>query len=182
MSVKNNSIRIQELTEKEIPLIIQYWLRSSPEHLIAMGVDLEKVPTEEKLTKYLTEQISLPIKVKESYALIWLLDGKPIGHSNINEINFGKTAKMHLHIWEKANRQKGIGLELLKLSIANYFQKFNLQELICEPYAYNPAPNKTLEKLGFSLIEEYSTIPGSINFRQKVKRWQLTQQAFQNIK
>ena len=129
MSVKNKQISIQELTEKEIPLIIRYWLTSSPEHLIAMGVDLEKVPTEENLTKYLTSQVSLPIEAKESYALIWMLDGKPIGHSNINEINFGESAKMHLHIWEQANRQKGIGLELLKLSIEAYFKKFNLQEL-----------------------------------------------------
>jgi len=42
----------------------------------------------------------------------------------------------------------------------------------------NPAPHKTLEKAGFHLAKEYTTVPGSINFEQQVKQWLITRQAF----
>ena len=43
-----------------------------------------------------------------------------------------------------------------------------LENLYCEPYALNLAPNGTLLKLGFKLVKQYETTPGSINFYQKV--------------
>jgi [ribosomal protein S5]-alanine N-acetyltransferase len=64
-----------------------------------------------------------------------------------------------------------MGLELVKLSIPYYFNKFNLKKLYCEPYALNTAPNKTLKKSGFSFVKEYETIPGWISFHQPVRRW-----------
>ena len=47
-----------------------------------------------------------------------------------------------------------------------------------QPFAKNDAPNKTLEKAGFQLIEEMEIIPGSINYKQSVKKWGLTAEAF----
>jgi RimJ/RimL family protein N-acetyltransferase len=108
---------------------------------------------------------------KTIFYVIWLVDGIPIGHSNINKIVYGEEAYMHLHMWHREKRKKGIGLELVRLSIPYYFAKFNLQRLYCEPYALNAAPNKTLTKLGFSLIKTYETIPGWISFYQPVNHW-----------
>jgi hypothetical protein len=50
--------------------------------------------------------------------------------------------------------------------------------LYCEPYALNPAPNKTLEKLGFKFLKTYTTIPGWINFEQEVNLWELKNNIF----
>jgi RimJ/RimL family protein N-acetyltransferase len=78
---------------------------------------------------------------------------------------------MHLHMWGHNNRRKGAGLEFIKMSLPHYFQKFRLKILYCEPYALNPAPNKTLEKTGFEFIKTYDTTPGWINFHQPTNRW-----------
>jgi len=60
-----------------------------------------------------------------------------------------------------------------------YFRNFKLQELICEPYSLNPAANKTLVKLGFEFIKEYETTPGWINLHQKVRRYVMTIDRFE---
>jgi RimJ/RimL family protein N-acetyltransferase len=88
---------------------------------------------------------------------------------------------MHLHLWKSKNRKKGIGTELVRKSIPFYFENFKIEKLICEPYALNPAPNKTLEKIGFEFIKKYRTIPGSLNFEQDVNRWELTKEKFESL-
>ena len=171
---ENFNITVRDIELKDIDLIANYWLESASDFLINMGVDLNKLPTRSGLRKMLTEQINTSITDKKSYALIWEFDGKQIGHSNVNGIEYGKQATMHLHLWKSNNRKKGIGTELIKKSLPFYFERLKIEKLICEPYALNPAPNKTLEKVGFEFVKKYRTIPGSLNFEQEVNRWELT--------
>ena len=42
----------------------------------------------------------------------------------------------------------------------------------------NPAPNKTLARVGFEFVKEYVTVPGSINFEQPVNRWEMTREKY----
>ena len=81
---------------------------------------------------------------------------------------------MHLHIWKNNFREKGIGTELVKLTIPYFFEKLKLKRLLCEPYSKNPSPHKTIEKVGFRFVKEYITTPGWINFEQPVKQWMIT--------
>ena len=60
------------------------------------------------------------------------------------------------------------------MTLPFFFEKLKLRRLFSEPYALNEAPNKTLKKVGFELVKEYTTIPGSLNFEQPVKRWEMT--------
>lgn len=171
---ENSEITVREIQSKDIDLIADYWLNSDPDFLVSLGVDLDKRPAREDLQKMLSNQINTDIRQKQSYALIWELDGKPIGHSNVNGIDFGVEATMHLHLWQSENRRKGLGTKLVKKSLPFYFKNLQLQRLICEPYALNPAPNKTLEKVGFTFVKRYTTIPGSLNFEQEVCRWEMS--------
>lgn len=174
----NKKIAVREITLKDIPLIADYWLTASPASLIGMGVDLEKLPTREALTNMLRQQIATPLPEKASYALIWLLNDEPIGHSNVNDIQFGQSASMHLHLWKPALRQQGLGTALVLESLPYFFENLQLQELYCEPYALNPAPNRTLTQVGFTYEKRYPTIPGSLNFEQEVNRYKLTKEQF----
>ena len=167
-------ITVREIQLKDIDLIADYWLKSDSDFLVQMGVDINKLPIRKRLREMITEQINNPITDKNSYFLIWELNGKQIGHSNVNKIEYGKDATMHLHLWKSTYRKKGIGTEFVKKSLPFYFERLKIKKLICEPYALNPAPNKTLEKIGFEFIKKYRTIPGSINFEQEVNRWELT--------
>lgn len=57
-----------------------------------------------------------------------------------------------------------------------------MKKLYCELYALNPAPNKTLEKVGFTFIKEHITVPGLLNFEQPVKLWELSYDYFRKMK
>jgi RimJ/RimL family protein N-acetyltransferase len=171
-------ITVREMKPKDADLVVRYFLGATPDFLRGMGVDSTKLPSHEEWVKIMHTNLALPPEQKEFYYLIWLHDNEPIGHSNINKIVFGQEAYMHLHVWSADKRHQGIGTSLVRLSLPYYFQKFRLNELFCEPYAHNPAPNKTLERMGFELLKQYETTPGWINFHQPVNRWRITKNAF----
>ena len=172
-------LSVREIQHSDIQRIADYWLTSSADHLISMGVDLAKLPTKDQLTSMLQSQLEKPYPEKQSYCIIWQVDDHPVGHCNINQIKFGEEAFMHLHLWNSGLRQKGSGLELVKMTLPYFFEKYKLKNLFCEPYALNPAPNRTLEKAGFKFVKKHRTIPGSLNFEQEVNRWVMSLEDFQ---
>lgn len=169
MDKENLSVRA--ITRSDIQPIIDYWHQDLPEYWLGMGADMKKMPSKENFRQILAEQIATPIEEKSAFASIWLLNNQPIGHCNVNQIVFGKHAHMHLHLWNRNNRQQGLGSKLVIQSVRFFFEQLQLEKLYCEPYAHNPAPNKTLEKVGFKFIQTYRTIPGTINFEQDVNKW-----------
>ena len=174
-------LSVRELKLADIDLVTAYWLNADKTHLENMGVDINKRPSKEQFTTYLTAQFETPIEQRDSYCIIWLENDVPIGHSNTRPTVYGKQAFMHLHLWNKETRKKGMGLELVKLTLPWFFERLHLKDLYCEPYALNPAPSKTIQKAGFKLIKEHTTTPGSFNFEQRVKLWHLSYEKFKQL-
>ena len=166
-------ITVREFIAADIEKIVGYFIDADSDFLKGMGAEKNKLPKREKWIQNLQSELLKPYKKKEYYYIVWLLDGKPVGHSNVNHILFGESATMHLHLWETKIRKRGLGLKFLKLTIPFFFEKLELKKLICEPFSENIAPNKTLKKLGFNLIRTYKTKPGPINFFQTVNRYEL---------
>ncbi len=177
-----NTLSVRSLEESDVPLIIRYWLDAAPEFLEGMGVDLSKMPSEVEWKKALMEQLSQSIPDKKSYCIIWQLNEEPVGHSNINKIQFGKEAFMHLHLWKSGIRQMGLGADFVKMTLPFFFDNYELQSLYCEPYSLNPAPNKTLEKVGFQFVKQHVTIPGWLNFEQAVNLWELRHDRYLSLR
>jgi RimJ/RimL family protein N-acetyltransferase len=174
-------VRIREITVSDVPFLLDYWFSADDEYLIGMGVDLAKMPNRYDFEAMLMKQIDLPYNQKASYGLILDIEGKPSGHTNVNEITFGDKAKMHLHIWDIANRVRGAGTTMIRLALPKFFAHLQLKAIYCEPYVHNPSPHKTLAKVGFELIKTYTTIPGSFNFEQEVHQWCMTKDVFENL-
>jgi RimJ/RimL family protein N-acetyltransferase len=166
----------RELIESDIENIVDYFLNADTDFLRHMGADRQKLPERRPWIHLIQGEYGKPYEEKEFYYIIWLLDGQPVGHSNINNIQFGKSATMHLHLWDNDSRRKGLAAEFLKLSIQYYFKNFRLQKLICEIRAENTAPLKVLTKNGFHLKRTYDTTPGWINFLQTVNRYELAKE------
>lgn len=171
-------LSVREISAIDLELVADYWTLSDPGFLISMGVDLAKVPARKELIEMLSQQLEMKYEDKKSYAIIWLVDGVAAGHSNINKINFGHEAYMHLHLWNSQHRRKGVGTALVRMSLPYFFNQYKLKKLYCEPYALNPAPNKTLKKAGFDFVKQYHTIPGYLNFEQEVMLWEMTEENF----
>lgn len=176
------TLSVREIQPPDIESILAYWLGSDPDFLIGMGVDLQKIPSKADWSAMLSKQLSLPYDKKPSYCTIWEVDGAAVGHCNVNTIEFGEEAFMHLHMWNAGIRQRGIGTQLVKMSLPWFFDNLQLKRLYCEPYALNPAPNKTLERVGFTFVRQYVGIPGSLSFEQPVNRWELRYEDFLRLK
>ncbi len=174
-------LTVRELSINDIGAITDYWLNSDRNFLQSIGVDLSKLPDRKTFTDMLTRQYYLPITEKYSCCLIWEYDNIPIGHCNTNPTRYGKDAFLHLHIWEPVMRRKGSGAILLKKSLSFFFERLEIQTLYSEPFAGNTAPINTLAKAGFRFVQEYRTIPGSINFEQPVQRWEMTRTEYKRL-
>lgn len=174
-------LEVKEMTKDDIPYYVAYWLNSSSDHLIGMGVDINKRPTKAQIEKLINSQLEVPFEAKKSYFLTWWGNDKPIGCSNVNQIQFGRQAFMHLHLYQSDYRQKGLGTALIKKSLCFYFENLKLQNLFCEPYALNPSPNRAMKKVGFEFVKQYVTIPGASNFEQQVNQWRLTRENYKKI-
>jgi len=167
--IKDRSIH--ELNKEGIHQVVDYFLDGSYDFLWNMGVDPKRMPPRAEWIKKISEDMDKPKDQREFYYVIWEVEGMPIGHSNINHIKFKHEASMHLHIWYKDSRNSGNGTYFVKKSIKKYFREFQLQRLYCSPNAHNPAPNKTLAKIGFIFLEKYEEIPGFINYKQPLNKW-----------
>ena len=174
-------LSVREMQEKDTELIADYFLNASGDFLVKMGVDIAKVPPKNEWIQFLSEQLCQEYADKTSYCIIWQLDDRPIGHSNLNKIIFGQEAYMHLHLWDGKRRKKGTGNAFVKMTLPHYFKNLRLQTLFCEPNALNAAPNKTLEKTGFRFIKTKIATPGWLNFEQPVNQWELNREDFEKM-
>ena len=160
-------------SRQEYELMLDYFYKADDPFLRGMGVDRLKLPERNKWLDALLADHEKPDGERDRFYLVWMFRGTPVGHSSINNIVLGTEAFIHLHLWKSQLRRAGLGTEFVRRSAAFYFERFNLQKLVCEPWAENPAPNRVLEKLGFAFVRRYRTIPGVIAFEQEVNRYEL---------
>jgi RimJ/RimL family protein N-acetyltransferase len=100
----------------------------------------------------LEAMIATPVDRLRSFVIAWCVDGQTIGHSSLKNIVPGESGSIHLHIWRAELRGRGYGPRLFCLSALDFYERFNLKRMICEPKANNPMANRMLQKLGFPLV------------------------------
>jgi RimJ/RimL family protein N-acetyltransferase len=165
------ALTVREMADIETDLIVDYFLNSTPEHLEMLGVDPSRLPPAASWRERLRRECALPVEQRGVVLVIWLSDGRPVGFSTSDKINFGEQANMHLHVAAPERRHQGIGAECVRRSVDLYFDRLKLKRLFCEPNAFNVAPNRTLQKAGFKYLKTHMTVPGPLNYHQAVTRW-----------
>ena len=168
------SLTVRELEITEFDLVLDYFHDATPEFLESMGVDPTRIPDRQSWRERFRSDSALPVNQRSAIVLLWLMDDRPVGFSSCDKIKVGERANMHLHILSADARNKGIGTEFVRKSVAFYFEQLQLKSLFCEPYAFNIAPNRTLQKAGFKYLKTHMTVPGTFSFHQAVNRWVIT--------
>ncbi|XLS29672.1 GNAT family N-acetyltransferase [Flavobacteriaceae bacterium M23B6Z8] len=181
MNRLKEKLSVREIKISDIEYLLQYWYNLSEKQLERMGATKSLMPAYEDFYENIYAQIQLPYDQKQTYVIIWLYEKRAIGHCNVNKIIYGKEAYMHLHLWKENRRQKGSGSILVKKSIPYFFKNLQLDNLFCEPFAQNPAPNRLLQKIGFDFEKEYVTKPGSINYEQSVRRYAMSRKQCEEL-
>jgi RimJ/RimL family protein N-acetyltransferase len=165
------ALSVREMKLSEAELVVDYFHRSSPEHLEMLGVDPTRLPRRADWLERFQREYSLPIEQRTGLILIWLWGDRPVGFSTCDKIVFGDRANMHLHVVEPERRKQGVGTECVRRSVDIYFDRLRLKSLFCEPNAFNVAPNRTLQSAGFKYLKTHMTVPGPLNYHQAVTRW-----------
>src|SRR5690606_38061493 len=145
-------LSIRALSVADIPFIVNYWLQSSPENLVRMGVDTLKIPTASQFEEGLRSLLEQDNQEAKTSYRIWHVDDLPIGFSSLKNIQYEQRGEMHLHIWNSSFIGRGYGPILFCLSAQSFYDTFKLKAIKCEPRASNPFPNRMLQKIGFPFV------------------------------
>jgi RimJ/RimL family protein N-acetyltransferase len=158
---------------QEYELMLDYFYKADDIFLRGMGLDRLKLPQRDEWLNNLLADHEKRDEERDRFYLVWIFRGEQVGHSSINNIVPGAEAYIHLHLWNSKLRRAGLGTEFLRKSAKFYFERFNLKKLVCEPWAGNAAPNRVLQKLGFTFVKRYVTTPVVIAYEQEVNRYEL---------
>ena len=169
----NENLSIREMQPEEMRTVADYFHRATPEYLELLGVDPTRVPKQKDFTLRYAYECRRPLEERHSFHVIWKLGERPVGFSSIDRIVLNQQAHMHLNIFQSEHRNAGYGVVFIMKSVEIYFAKFGLRRIVCEPNAFNVAPNRTLQRAGFKYVKTYMTVPGPLSYHQAVTRWLL---------
>jgi RimJ/RimL family protein N-acetyltransferase len=166
-------VTVREMHPDEYHLRTDYFHRSSDEHLAMMGVDRSRLPPPDRWQAEYEREWARPVRERALLALAWVLDGAVVGFSTADRIVVGAEAFMHLHLIEPTLRGQGLGTGFVTQSASTYFRLLDLEHVYSEPYAYNVAPNRALQRAGFRYVVTHRPEPGPINVPGPTTRWVL---------
>lgn len=171
---------VREMALEDVGIVIDYFYEATPEHLELLGVDPTRLPPRSAWRERYVLEYAKPIEQRETMLVIWKSGDRPVGFSSADKIVFGRQANMHLHVLRPEDRHSGFGTACVAQTAQLYFDTLKLERLFCEPNAFNVAPNRTLQRVGFRYVKTHNTVPGPLNFHQAVTRWVLERQQLES--
>jgi len=145
-------LTVRPLAATDFDDFIHYWLGLSTEEIERMGVAIDRMPSATRMRSDLGRIVTARNKDVGTFVLAWCVNGETIGHSSLKDIVPGDSGSIHLHLWRADLRAKGHGAHLFCLAVVDFYRRFNLRQMICEPKADNLAANRLLRRIGFPLI------------------------------
>lgn len=171
--LQNARLTIRPLATEDLDDYVAYFTRISKVDAERMGLAIDRVPSATRLRSDLEAMIAAPLDRIRSFVLAWCVDGKAIGHSSLKNIVPGDFGSIHLHMWRADLRGKGYGPRLFCLSALDFYERFNLKRIICEPKADNPMANRMLEKIGFPLVLTHVAAGSELGFVCELNRYEI---------
>ena len=170
---RNARLAVRPLARKDFDGFIAYFTGASKADAERMGMAIERVPPASRLRSDLEAMMAAPVDQLRSYVLAWCVNGETIGHSSLKDIVPGEVGSMHLHMWRADLRGKGYGPRLFCLSALDFYQRFNLKRIICEPKADNPMANRMLAKIGFPVVLTHVAASSELAFVCELNRYEI---------
>lgn len=171
-------LSVRPLAEEDFDAFINYWHELSPADVERMGVAIDRMPSRAQMRTDL--QRTAPIDRARTFVLAWCVNGEAIGHSSLKDIVLGDFGNIHLHMWRADLRGKGYGPHLFCLAILDFYERFKLRRMICEPKADNPAPNRVLQRIGFPLVSTRISASSELSTICKLNRYQIIRKVAEN--
>ena len=170
---QNVRLTVRPLATEDLDSYIAYFTRPSKADAERMGLAIDRVPSPTRLRSDLEAMIAAPVDQLRSFVLAWCVDRKAVGHSSLKDIVPGDFGSIHLHMWRPDLRGKGYGPRLFCLSALDFYERFNLKRIICEPKADNPMANRMLKKIGFPLVLTHIAASSELSVVCELNRYEI---------
>src|SRR6516164_5900873 len=170
---QNARLTVRPLAREDFDGYIAYFARPSKTDAERMGLAIDRVPSAARLRSDLETTLATPVDRLRSFVLAWCVDGKTIGHSSLKDIIWGDVGSMHLHMWRADLRGKGYGPRLFCLSALDFYDRFKLKRIMCEPKADNPMANRALKKIGFPLVLTHVAASSELSVVCELNRYEI---------
>ena len=167
------ALTVRPLACEDFDGFIAYFMGASQADAERMGLAIDKVPSPAQLRSDLEAMLATPLDRLGSFVLAWCIDDKTIGHSSLKDIVPGEFGSIHLHMWRADLRGKGYGPLLFCLSALDFYQRFDLKRIICEPKADNPLANRMLQRIGFPLVLTHVAAGSELAFVCELNRYEI---------
>jgi hypothetical protein len=143
-TIDPNQLMIRDLSESDIPLVLDYWFRSPPGFIESMGVDLKKLPQESEMALNLTEKCRENAKLPTSKlnALVITYQGQPIGVHTLFPFTEGDFGIFHAHIWKPEMRQRGLAKYTYPRACLEFINRFNLKRILFKTRSRTLGPSR----------------------------------------
>jgi RimJ/RimL family protein N-acetyltransferase len=173
-AVPSRRVSIRPMKLADFDARIAYFHEATDEHLDRLGVDRSRLPRSDDWHASFEQNLARPLDERSEYGVVWELDGTLVGFSTADQIRLGDEAHMHLHIIDPERRARGLGAQFVRLTAGHLCEALRLKHLYCEPNAFNIAPNRTLQKAGFTYVCSREGRPNPINTHQTTTIWVYT--------
>lgn len=143
-------LSIRNLTEKEFPSIVNYFLERSDIMLSQDGYDVMKIPFEEELI----EALQTSLAIKKQHNIILEEGGKAYGHCRIERFSIGGEGYLYFYDWNGMLKREKVIDGLLKMAIDYIIETYSLKTIYAEPTKEDEYRNNALKRVGFKLVKE----------------------------
>jgi RimJ/RimL family protein N-acetyltransferase len=174
--VRMPTLTVRPLAAGDFSEFINYWLGLSQVEIARMGVAIDRMPSATEMRSDLETMLAATNSAVRTFVLTWCINGEPIGHSSLKEIVPGDFGSIHLHMWRRDLRGKGYSSRLFCLSAVDFYERFKLKRMICEPKADNPSPNRLLQRIGFPLISTRLGKSSELSVSCKLNRYDIARE------
>jgi hypothetical protein len=145
VKVANGVAGLRDITAADVPAIVDYWILAPDEYLTSMGVDRQRIGTQEDIYRRFANAIRTDDARQSNIALGITLDERLVGYTLLNrysdEVNYS-----HWHIIVPNLRAKGLSSALYPYRIKAYFELTPIVQLIHQTRTANVGVNRMLDK------------------------------------
>lgn len=176
--VDPRSVLVRDLSEADIPFVLDYWFHSPPGFIESLGADLTKLPAEAQFADSLRQRIRTNETLVSSKlsSLAILHDGDFVGFHNLNPLTEGDFGVFHAHISRPEFRRRGIAECSYPQACRVYLQRFDLRRILFKTPTQNVGAIRVKEKLGIRYIGEEVVGFGVIRSGTLAKVYELTRE------
>jgi RimJ/RimL family protein N-acetyltransferase len=174
--VDPRSVSVRDLSEADIPFVLEYWFRSPPGFIESLGADPTKLPAEAQFADSLRQRVLLNAGLDRSRltSLAVLHEGQFVGFHNLSPLVEGDFGVFHAHISQPEFRRRGVAECSYPQACRVFLQRFDLKRILFKTPAQNAGAIRVKEKLGIRFIGEELVDFGIIRPGTLAKVYELT--------